>query len=69
LYFKIPVIADLAVGKNLQDHVITGLDMVTLQKSLRLTLKDIISPINIYRYFFKGTGKKNFVLFKFIKNQ
>lgn len=61
MYFKIPVIADLAVGENLQDHVITGLDMVTLQKSLGLTLKDIMSPINIYRYFFKGKGKKNLI--------
>ncbi|XP_022162632.1 glucose dehydrogenase [FAD, quinone]-like isoform X4 [Myzus persicae] len=53
---EIPVIADLAVGENLQDHIITGLDMITLEKSLGLTFKDFISPINIYKYFFKGTG-------------
>jgi choline dehydrogenase len=50
------VIADLPVGENLQDHIITGLDMITLEKSLDLTFKDFISPINIYKYFFKGTG-------------
>ncbi|XP_016657101.1 glucose dehydrogenase [FAD, quinone] isoform X2 [Acyrthosiphon pisum] len=53
---KIPVIADLSVGENLQDHIITGLDMITLEKSLDLTFKDFISPINIFKYFFKGTG-------------
>ncbi|CAI6342842.1 unnamed protein product [Macrosiphum euphorbiae] len=53
---KIPVIADLPVGENLQDHIITGLDMITLEKSLDLTFKDFISPINIFKYFFKGTG-------------
>ncbi|XP_060861214.1 ecdysone oxidase-like isoform X3 [Metopolophium dirhodum] len=53
---KIPVIADLSVGENLQDHIITGLDMITLEKSLNLTFKDFISPINIFKYFFKGTG-------------
>lgn len=50
------MIADLAVGENLQDHIITGLDMITLQNSLDLTFKDFISPISIYKYFFKGTG-------------
>jgi choline dehydrogenase len=51
------VIADLAVGENLQDHIITGLDMITIGKSLGLSFKDFISPINVYRYFYKGTGK------------
>lgn len=51
------MIADLAVGENLQDHIITGMDMITLEKSLGLSFKDFISPINIYKYFFKGTGK------------
>jgi len=50
------VIADLPVGENLQDHIITGMDMITLEKSLGLTFKDFISPLNIYKYFFKGTG-------------
>jgi len=45
------------VGENLQDHIITGLDMITLEKSMDLTFKDFISPINIFKYFFKGTGK------------
>ncbi|XP_025414038.1 uncharacterized protein LOC112686115 isoform X2 [Sipha flava] len=53
---QIPVIADLAVGENLQDHIITGLDMITIGKSLGLSFKDFISPINVYRYFYKGTG-------------
>lgn len=51
------MIADLAVGKNLQDHIITGLDMITLEKSLGLSFTDFISPISIYKYFSKGTGK------------
>lgn len=50
------MIADLAVGENLQDHIITGLDMITLEKSLGLSFKDFISPINVYKYFFEGTG-------------
>lgn len=45
------------MGKNLQDHILTGLDMITIGKSLGLTFKDFISPINIYKYFFEGTGK------------
>lgn len=51
------MIADLAVGENLQDHIITGLDMITLNKSLGLSFIDFISPINVYKYFFKGIGK------------
>jgi len=51
------VVADLPVGENLQDHLITGMDMITLEKSLGLTFKDIISPLNIFKYFFKGSGK------------
>lgn len=51
------MIADLAVGENLQDHIITGLDMITLEKPLGLSFTDFTSPINIYKYFFKGTGK------------
>lgn len=45
------------MGENLQDHIITGLDMITVNKSLGLSFKEFISPINIYKYFFKGTGK------------
>lgn len=54
---KIPVVVDLSVGKNLQDHIITGMDMITLEKPLGLSFKDIISPINIYKYFSRGMGK------------
>lgn len=45
------------MGHNLQDHIITGLDMITLIKPLGLSFKDFISPINVYKYFFEGTGK------------
>lgn len=51
------MVADLPVGENLQDHIITGMDMITLEKSLGLTFMDFISPLNIYKYFFKGSGK------------
>lgn len=45
------------VGENLQDHITTGLDMITVNKSLGLSFKEFISPINIFSYFFTGTGK------------
>lgn len=59
------MIADLAVGENLQDHIITGLDMIITEKSLGLSFKDFISPINVYRYFSKGTGMIKSIRFFF----
>ncbi|XP_050421956.1 glucose dehydrogenase [FAD, quinone]-like [Adelges cooleyi] len=53
---KIPLVADLPVGENLQDHIITGMDMIVLNKSLGLTFLHVTSPLNMYKYVFEGTG-------------
>ncbi|XP_050542948.1 glucose dehydrogenase [FAD, quinone]-like isoform X2 [Daktulosphaira vitifoliae] len=53
---KIPPVIDLPVGENLQDHVITGMDMIILEQSLGMSFIDLISPINMYKYIFKGKG-------------
>lgn len=53
---NIPVVNDLPVGKNLQDHVTTGLDLLMFNKSLALHGSDIVNPINSYNYFLYGEG-------------
>nr|XP_018903218.1 PREDICTED: glucose dehydrogenase [FAD, quinone]-like [Bemisia tabaci] len=53
---KIPVIVDLPVGRNLQDHVTTGLDMVVLDKPIGMDLKSFLNPLNVFYYFFQGKG-------------
>lgn len=53
---NIPVIKDLPVGKNLQDHVTTGLDLLLFNKSLAIHGSDIVNPINSYDYFLYGEG-------------
>lgn len=34
------------VGKNLQDHIATGVDLITINKTLNLSLKDVLHPMN-----------------------
>lgn len=53
---NIPVVKDLPVGKNLQDHVTTGLDLIMFNKSLALHGSDIVNPINSFNYFLYGEG-------------
>lgn len=53
---RIPVIKDLPVGKNLQDHVSSGLDLILFNQSLSINAGDIVNPINSILYFFNGTG-------------
>lgn len=53
---NIPVLRDLPVGKNLQDHVTAGLDLLMFNKSLALHGSDIVNPINSYNYFLHGEG-------------
>jgi hypothetical protein len=53
---EIPVILDLPVGKHLQDHVMTGLDLVLLNQSLPLSLSAAASPISAFKYFLFGQG-------------
>lgn len=46
----------LPVGRNLQDHVATGLDLVLFNKSVSIDAFDMINPINAFEYFFNGRG-------------
>ncbi|XP_004921999.1 glucose dehydrogenase [FAD, quinone] isoform X1 [Bombyx mori] len=52
----IPIVKDLPVGKNLQDHVTTGLDLVLFNKTVSISALDMINPINAIKYFIYGTG-------------
>lgn len=47
---------DLPVGNNLQDHVTTGLDLITLNTSLGVDLKSVLSPVAISKYFYDSSG-------------
>lgn len=47
---------NLPVGNNLQDHVTTGLDLVLLNTTAGLNIKDIVSPLAAYDYFFNSKG-------------
>lgn len=53
---QIPVIKDLPVGENLQDHVTTGLDIVLFDNSLSVNAMNVLNVMNIYDYFFNGQG-------------
>lgn len=46
-----------AVGQHLQDHVTTGLDLITLNQSLSLEPWNLFTPRNLVKYFWKGKGK------------
>ncbi|XP_021933322.1 glucose dehydrogenase [FAD, quinone]-like isoform X2 [Zootermopsis nevadensis] len=56
----IPVILNLPVGKHLQDHVTTGLDLVLLNRSLPLSLGAVASPVSFFKYFLFGQGPWTF---------
>lgn len=45
-----------AVGQHLQDHVTTGLDLITLNQSLSLEPWYLYSAQNLYNYFRNGNG-------------
>lgn len=45
-----------AVGQNLQDHVTTGLNLVSLNETLHLNPWNIFSPLSLIKYFVNGTG-------------
>lgn len=47
---------NLPVGNNLQDHVTTGLDLVILNWTAGLNIKDVASPLSAYDYFFNSNG-------------
>lgn len=50
----IEVRENLPVGENLQDHVTTGLDLIIVNQTVGLTIKDLTSPFKILDYFWYG---------------
>ncbi|XP_059059155.1 glucose dehydrogenase [FAD, quinone]-like [Achroia grisella] len=54
--FDIPVIADLPVGKNLQDHVATGLDLILFNESLSINTINMLNLLHAANYFINGKG-------------
>ncbi|XP_045497677.1 glucose dehydrogenase [FAD, quinone]-like [Colias croceus] len=52
----IPLVKELPVGKNLQDHIGTGLDLVLFNESLSLNSFTIYNPWHIFQYFIFGKG-------------
>lgn len=52
----IPVKKELPVGKNLQDHIGTGLDLVLFNNSQSVGMFDIMNLWNVFQYFFNGKG-------------
>ncbi|CAH0751088.1 unnamed protein product [Diatraea saccharalis] len=53
---NIPVIKNLPVGYNLQDHVTTGLDLILFNKTLSVNAMSMLDVFNVYQYFFHGKG-------------
>lgn len=53
---KIKLIKQLPVGENLQDHVTTGLDLITLNQTLSINIESLLSPISAYKYFWQSGG-------------
>lgn len=54
--FNISVVKELPVGKNLQDHIGTGLDLVLFDTPQSIGMFDIINFYNVYQYFVNGKG-------------
>ncbi|KAL0280519.1 UNVERIFIED_CONTAM: hypothetical protein PYX00_001788 [Menopon gallinae] len=52
---KVKQLVDLPVGKNLQDHITTGLDLILLVKEL-FSINHLTNPMSAYEYFVKGKG-------------
>lgn len=53
----IEVREDLPVGENLQDHVTTGLDLIILNQTIGLSVKDLINPFKVLDFFwYEGEG-------------
>lgn len=52
----IPVVADLPVGHNLQDHIYPGGLHFAISKPVSLTQKRIFTPANLIKYYTKGVG-------------
>ncbi|XP_013199609.2 glucose dehydrogenase [FAD, quinone] [Amyelois transitella] len=52
----IRVVKDLPVGKNLQDHIGTGLDLIMFNKSLSISAIDMLNVYYATQYFVHGKG-------------
>ncbi|RWS00049.1 glucose dehydrogenase (acceptor)-like protein 3 [Dinothrombium tinctorium] len=52
----IPLIADLPVGENLQDHIYPGVHFSLKEKGVAIVQKRVVSLPNILRYFATGRG-------------
>ncbi|KAM3964328.1 glucose dehydrogenase [FAD, quinone] [Aphomia sociella] len=52
----IAVISDLPVGKNLQDHITTGLDLIFFNKSLSVSTVNMLNLLHAANYFINGKG-------------
>ncbi|CAL7938259.1 unnamed protein product [Xylocopa violacea] len=57
---KINVINDLPVGQYLMDHVLTGIDLITLNASIGFSMADTLNPISALNYFLFGKGPWTF---------
>lgn len=54
---KIPLkINSPFVGKNLQDHLTTGLDLITINHTIGLGINEMLSPFSVFEYFWNGNG-------------
>ena len=56
MYLQIPVIADLPVGKNLQDHVGTFLGMFQVAQPIPFSADRDVNIAALFDYLSKGTG-------------
>lgn len=52
----VPLVADLPVGRNLQDHIYPGGIHFSINKPVSLTSKRIFTPKNLLHYFKWGSG-------------
>ncbi|KPJ02587.1 Glucose dehydrogenase [acceptor] [Papilio xuthus] len=52
---NIPLIQDLPVGHNLQDHIGTGIDLILFNKTLSINAANMLNPLNLY-YYLQGKG-------------
>ncbi|RWS06258.1 GMC oxidoreductase-like protein 1, partial [Dinothrombium tinctorium] len=52
----IPVVADLPVGENLQDHIYAGGLHFTVNHPITITQKRVFTPTNLGKYFASGKG-------------
>nr|XP_034193550.1 glucose dehydrogenase [FAD, quinone]-like [Osmia lignaria] len=57
---KINVINDLPVGQYLVDHILTGIDLIMLNKSIGFNMFNALNPISAINYFLYGKGPWTF---------